>query len=61
MACSSRKKLVRWCGISEHEEEDDIQCLETGKRVNPSILIYVLLRRGNVHSNCDVVFCFWNK
>lgn len=56
MACSTRKKLVRWCGISgleEEEEEDNIQCLETGKCFNPSILIYVEPRHGNVDSKCD--------
>lgn len=53
MACSTRKKLVRWCRISAYEEKDDMQCLETGegggrlwKYVNPSILIYVQLKRS---------------
>jgi hypothetical protein len=53
MACSTRKKLVRWCKISGHEEKDDIQCLETEKKVNPSILIYVQLKRGNTDSKRD--------
>jgi hypothetical protein len=47
MACSSRKKLVRWCRISVYVGKDDIQCLETGEKyVNPSILIYVQLKRS---------------
>jgi hypothetical protein len=34
MACSARKKLVRWSRISGHEEKEDIQCLELREKIH---------------------------